>query len=242
MTKFIDIHHHVAYGIDDGARNIECSKQMIDASHEAGICEIISTPHVQPGRKAFDYEKYLGIIDELNQYCIQKDYDIKVIPGAEIMYTDAATRLLNEGYIPTLNQSRFVLVEWKNPVNYDAFVQNIRDLINAGYTPVIAHIERYKNLWFAAKRIQQLKSMFDIRIQVDCEVFLERAPLLAKLFVDKLMKMRLVDYLATDAHNVSDRGVNMKDAYEVVNKKYGSDYAKELTYENQLEILEAELP
>lgn len=235
--KFVDIHQHVAFGIDDGARNFRRAKLMIDASYRAGISTIISTPHVRPGKRAFDTEAYLKIIDKLNQYCSERNYDMRVLPGAEVFYTDATIRLLNEGYIPTLNRSEFVLVEWPVSVSFAALSRDIRDMTNAGYIPVIAHIERYRGLWFAAKRIQQLRSMYDFRIQIDCDALLTRTSIFERMFVNKLLKIRLIDYLATDAHNVDDRGITIKEAYKVVKRRFGRKYARQLTYSNQCELL-----
>lgn len=237
MMKFVDIHQHVAYGIDDGARNIRSARRLIDASYKAGVCIVIATPHVQPGRTAFDSVEYYEIIDKLNRYCRDQKYDMHVLSGAEVMYTDATIRLLDAGYIPTLNNSRYVLVEWKNPISITAFSQNIREMVNAGYIPVIAHVERYRGLWFRARYIQQLRSIYDFRIQMDCDVLVEKCSLLERMFANSLLKLRLVDYLATDAHNVTDRRVNIKEAYSIVKRRFGRKYARELTYINQLEIL-----
>lgn len=235
--KFVDVHQHIAFGIDDGARNIRSAKRMIDASYREGICTIISTPHVRPGKRAFDIGKYLEVVDELNQYCIDQNYDLQILPGAEVLYTDATIRLLDEGYIPTLNQSKFVLIEWRTHISFAAISQDIRDMSNAGYIPVIAHIERYRSLWFITKRVQQLKHAYDFRIQIDCDALLARTSIFERMFVNKLLKMRLVDYLATDAHNVTDRGITIQEAYKVAKRRVGNRYARQLTFRNQCELL-----
>jgi len=241
MIRFVDIHQHVAYGIDDGARNIRSAKRLIDASYKAGVRVVVATPHVQPGVKAFGSDKYFDIIDELNRYCIEQKYEMKVLTGAEVLYTDATIRLLNAGDIPTLCNSRYVLVEWRNPVDIATFIQNIRDMTNAGYIPIIAHIERYRALWFREKFVQQLRSMYECRIQIDCDALVGKTHMFERMFTNKLLKLGLVDYIATDAHNVINRGVLLKEAYAAVKRKYGKRYARNLTYSNQREILGDEL-
>ena len=42
----IDIHCHLLYGVDDGAKTIEESVAMLEAAKEQGISAMILTPHV----------------------------------------------------------------------------------------------------------------------------------------------------------------------------------------------------
>lgn len=46
----IDIHCHLLYGVDDGAKTIEESVAMLEAAKEQGISAMILTPHYRPGR------------------------------------------------------------------------------------------------------------------------------------------------------------------------------------------------
>jgi len=237
MAAFIDIHHHIVYGLDDGPKDLRKACQMIDAAHRDGIKTIFATPHVYPGRKRFDHASYRLRLDELNTYCAERNYDLEILPGAEIYYTDAALRLLTEGEIPTLNNTSFVLLEASTRLKSEDFVRAIRDISNAGFTPVIAHIERYPNLWHKIKVIRQVRSGFDFRIQVDAEVFLDRLPFFEKRFVKALIKYDLIDYVASDAHDTTGRRVNMHRAYRVLCEEYGKKYARSLTGGNQEELL-----
>ena len=53
---------------------------------------------------------------------------------------------LQEGRRPTLAGSRFVLTEFKEDSPAEFIRERTMALLNAGYTPVIAHFERYKAL------------------------------------------------------------------------------------------------
>ena len=48
-SDFTDIHSHVLPGIDDGAKTIDDSIEMIKKFQELGINKIITTPHVMGG-------------------------------------------------------------------------------------------------------------------------------------------------------------------------------------------------
>ncbi len=237
MAAFIDIHHHAVYGLDDGPRDLRKAQQMVDAAYRDGVRIIFATPHMYPGRKKFDHANYRLRLNELNAYCAERNYDLKILPGAEVYYTDAALRLLQEGEIPTLNNTRFVLLEASTRLKSEDFIHAIREISNAGFTPVIAHIERYPNLWHKIKVIRQARSDFDFRIQVDAEVFLDKLPFFEKRFVKALIKYDLIDYVASDAHDTAERRVNMHRVYRVLCEDYGKKYARSLTGGNQEELL-----
>lgn len=54
---FVDIHHHLLYGMDDGPKGIEEMEAMIEAAYSDGIRIIIATPHASPGVHPFDMSK-----------------------------------------------------------------------------------------------------------------------------------------------------------------------------------------
>jgi protein-tyrosine phosphatase len=56
----------------------------------------------------------------------------------------------------------------------------------------------------------------------------------AERMAHDLLANRWVNFLATDAHNTTSRPPKMRDAFELVAKKYGSDYAYLLCVSNPL--------
>ena len=47
MEGFVDIHHHLIYGMDDGAQTWEQTRQMLTSAWKNGIDRIIATPHAE---------------------------------------------------------------------------------------------------------------------------------------------------------------------------------------------------
>ena len=41
----IDIHTHILYGVDDGAKDINDSMGLLDEEREQGVDQVILTPH-----------------------------------------------------------------------------------------------------------------------------------------------------------------------------------------------------
>lgn len=238
MAKYIDMHHHLVYGVDDGPKTLKKSQRMIDAAYRDGVRIIIATSHVYPGRKRFDQALYRARLNELNAYCKACNYDMIILSGAEVYYTDATVRLLGENRVPTMNDGDFILLECSTRRKISEFEHAIREICNAGYIPIVAHIERYPNLWFKLKAIEQLVETFDMRIQVDAEAFLDKLPFWGRRFLKGLVKRDLIDYVASDAHNVTDRRVCMNRVYKVLAAEYGKKYARKLTGGNQRELID----
>ena len=139
-----------------------------------------------------------------------------------------------------MNGTQFVLLESSTRRKIHEFERAVRDVSNAGYIPIIAHIERYPNLWFKVKEISKIAETFDMRIQVDAEAFLDKMPFFGRRFLNSLVKKDLIDYVASDAHDVSARKVRMTGVYKLLSSKYGKKYARKLTGGNQQELIVSE--
>ena len=145
------------------------------------------------------------------------------------------------GEIHSLANSRYVLVEFKYGIHPKDLENAIYNITTSGKIPVIAHIERYECLEKNIKLIEKLIE-HGVKIQVNAESVLK-----PKLFGDKHKKYKqrakyflekdIVDIISSDAHNLDTRKPYMKEAYDVILKKYGEEKAKllfELNAENIL--------
>ena len=114
-----------------------------------------------------------------------------------------------------------------------------------GITPVVAHIERYHTLENDEKKVREL-------INMGCYMQINSSSVLKpRLFGDtyKFMKKRaryfldkdLVHVVASDMHNLENRPPYMKEAYELIAKKYGAGKARELFETNPSNIINDQL-
>jgi protein-tyrosine phosphatase len=228
MSTFVDIHHHIIYGMDDGPSDFQQTQEMLKNARKDGVCEIVATPHVTPGITPFNKQTFLDRINEAKRFCVANGIQMKISPGAEIFYTDKTVDYLDAGRVPTLAGTRFVLVEFSPRTQYEDILNASNTLLRSGYFPVLAHIERYRCLVFHPSRVYDLKRMLDVRLQINCSAVFSKHPMPA-YFCRKLLNDGLVDAIATDAHNTSTRPVCMQRAYDAIEKRYGEDYAESLT-------------
>lgn len=235
----IDIHQHLIYGVDDGPKKWEDTIAMLTAANNQGVARIIATSHVFPGRVHFDYDGYLAKIDSVNKFAEEKGWKIRVVPGAEIYYTSKTLDMLVAQSIPTLVNSRYLLVEFQPEVKSADLFRALRELLNGGYKPILAHVERYLCLADEPELLQQLRS-WGILIQMNASTVLKSKGWLGgKRFIRKLLKDDIVDFVATDAHNTTTRPVCLKEAYQFLEKHYGKEKADRLTWMNQSMLLPA---
>ena len=72
---------------------------------------------------------------------------IELILGNEIYYGYSTLELLEKREIFTMGDSRYILVEFNYGIGYNELYKALQGVINAGYRPILAHIERYYCLY-----------------------------------------------------------------------------------------------
>ena len=167
--------------------------------------------------------------------------DLVIAYGAEIYYTLDVLEKLEKKAIPTLNDSRYALIEFSMHTPYREIHTGLSNILMLGITPVIAHIERYDALENNEKRVREL-------IDMGCYTQINSYHVLKPKFFGekyKFMKKRaryflerdLVHVIASDMHNLDSRPPYMEQAYDIIAKKYGAKKAKELFVENPRKII-----
>ena len=151
--------------------------------------------------------------------------------GQEIYYKDAKS-LLREQKVLTINGTNFVLLEFdfEKPVDMSEVVY---ELNCSGYIPIVSHVERY--FYADVDQVREIKSAGGL-IQVNADSLVGRTRRYFSKFIKKLLKEKLVDFIASDVHY--DRGNLMMKAYSFVSKKYGKDTADSIFKHNAEKILE----
>ena len=71
----IDIHTHILYGVDDGAKDINDSMGLLDEEREQGVDQVILTPHYGP---KFGHPDTEVLREKFEEMCI-RDRRCKVV-------------------------------------------------------------------------------------------------------------------------------------------------------------------
>ena len=221
MTRgFVDIHSHFVYGLDDGARTITEMETMLDAAHADGVVSLFATPHVTPGMKPFDAEKYESHLNQARRYCRDRGYNMQLFSGAEILYTPMLQQYCMEHRLPTLGDSEFVLMEFVPGVKLQELESALTLMKRNGYIPILAHIERY-NCLYRGKTAAKLKERYNVRYQVNANTVLSDQGYFRTRKIRSWFENELVDFIASDAHNVQTRRTKLRKAFSTLKKQYG---------------------
>jgi len=270
---FTDIHSHIVYGIDDGARTLDEAEELVVTDIREGAERIISTSHYYvdaPSDPDIIHERLDelrerlqadGVASPLGNSDADDDHEpsefsqdadsessaeetssrqtIEIIPGNEVLYFDSMVERLDRGEILTLGNSRYVLVEFYPRESYQTYVRAVRSLVYAGYTPIIAHAERFKALHENGLReVRKLGAL----VQVSTEP-LSRKGLSGMLdqeasFIRKALKNQEADFVGTDMHRMSRRPPVARDAEAYIRKHCSPSYAAYLLSRNADMILQ----
>ena len=221
MTRgFVDIHSHFVYGLDDGARTITEMETMLDAAHADGVVSLFATPHVTPGMKPFDTDKYESHLNQARHYCRDRGYNMQLFSGAEILYTPMLQHYCMEHRLPTLGDSEFVLMEFVPGVKLQELESALTLMKRNGYIPILAHIERY-NCLYRGRTAAKLKERYNVRYQVNANTVLSDQGYFRTRKIRSWFENELVDFIASDAHNVQNRRTKLRKAFSTLKKQYG---------------------
>ena len=231
MNRLIDTHCHILPEVDDGAHNIEETRQMLQEAYEDGIRYNIATPHYHPrrGRKSPGYlRRQLKLVRE---EAAQISDELRIYLGTEIYFGQDIPERLREEKVLTMNRTRYVLVEFSPADPFEYICQGIQQIQLKGYEVILAHIERYQCMYKDLGYAEHLNRM-GVKIQVNADSITGNGGWKAKRLARDLLEDRLVFCVGTDAHNPKRRPPRMRKAAEYVEKKCGEDYARRIFFSN----------
>lgn len=215
----IDLHNHLLFGMDDGAKDLEDSLALFNIQIDQGIRKVVLTPHFAPSYDGL--KDFIELRDKnanmLKQALKQGNVDVDIKLGAEILYSVDMMDLDLDKLV--MEDTDYLLIEFSTRGYVGDLKRNIAYLLDRGYLPIFAHIERYS---FLRSDLELMKDLVDMGVmfQVNAESFFDKNQ---KNFIKACMKHNLIHLVATDAHSIKRRPPNLKEAYNVIEKDYGKD-------------------
>lgn len=226
-----DLHSHILYGIDDGARSLEESRRMLLQARKVGYRRIVSTRHYPNNQFRGDGEVF-SISQRLEILKSEADaLGMEVLRGAEVMISPETLREIEAGQVDPLGGSRTVLIEFQIGSIERSGLESVRRIVEAGYVPLIAHVERYR---WKTETLAELKKLGGI-LQMNV-----RAAALGKDQWREWLTSGLIDVLATDAHRAEGRSYELAEEIATLKSLLGEERFKVLTETNPERLLAGE--
>lgn len=234
----IDIHCHILPELDDGAKNMEETLEIVRQLYATGFHTLITTPHVMEGRDFISPTEILAVTEQVQQQVAKAGIPVRILPGAENYIFPDMAKWAGEGKLLTLgNTGKYLLVElpmleipwYTEQVFFNLQVQ--------GITPVLAHPERQRTL------IDDPKKLVDwarkgILLQLDLRSISGKYGSRAQRLAKQMLHSNLVHFIGSDAHGVASSKFAYQKGLENVRGIVGEKRFQELTLTNPQNVLE----
>ncbi len=199
----LDFHNHLMPGVDDGAADIAESRLGIQALVADGITEIITTPHFSASLAQRDaMEPYLERVEaawDSLKALVEAEFPwVGIARGFEVMLDLPHPNLDNP--LLRLAGTSFALVEFPYMNVPPNSTYALRELRQAGWTPIVAHPERYANMESGLAIVEEWRDA-GAYMQVNAGSFLGSYGARAKRLVWTLLEEGNADYLCSDYHS-----------------------------------------
>lgn len=196
----IDTHSHILPGVDDGARTISDSVDIIRELADQGVTDIIATPHYICETNFMSPRKTNGeLLKELKKLLSAAEINVNLYLGNEIYIDNKILDLLKAKLVSPLAGSKYLLIEMPLDEEFPSYLDYFEELIASGYQVVLAHPERYQII---QKDYELIKELHDTGVLFQCNVgsFVGKYGKKAAKTVKKLAKDKLIFMLGSDTH------------------------------------------
>lgn len=207
-----DIHSHLIPAIDDGSKSMEESIAMIKRFIDLGYTRLITTPHIMshrfPNTRAILEEGLSSLQKELDKQALKIEIEV----ASEYYLDETVMELVEKRDILTFGKN-YMLFEMSYVQPLHHLEEMLFEIKVAGYTPVLAHPERYIYMHEDFGKYERLKekgTLFQVNIPSLGGYYSKPVQKVAK----KLADAGMIDFVGSDAHKMAHL-----DALELVRSK-----------------------
>jgi protein-tyrosine phosphatase len=217
----VDLHSHLVPGVDDGTSTVAESLAALSTLYQEGVRTVVTTPHLLLPRLATDaaigreLDRHRRAFGQLAEAASNTRNLPTLALGQEIWAPDAAAvrRIVRRTDVG-LN-GNFLLVEFGFQLQ-GAHTDVVREVVDAGRQIVIAHPERYEYLpghdpVELMTRWQELGALLQVNVGSLNGHYRNSSPG-SDALAWEMVRLRLIDLLATDHHGPRRAGVSPAEA------------------------------
>lgn len=202
LDGFTDIHNHALPGIDDGAKSVNESIELIEGFSEFGVSRFRMTPHIMHNY----YDNTPATISKAESLLRS---ELSKRRMSTILFTSAAEHMIDSNFENILQDDKIMplgdehlLIEMsylQPPINFDeAVVAITRNRL----FPVLAHPERYSFLFSRTRKYGEFKErgiLFQMNMLSLSDYYGKEVSKMAL----KLLEGGMIDFIGSDVHNTN---------------------------------------
>lgn len=240
MRGFVDLHCHWIPGIDDGAPTLEDGLAMLRGLRTIGFDLVMATPHMRPGMFDNSRDDLVAAFERVRPDVEAADGVPEVGLGSEHYFDEIVFNRLIAGEALPYPGGHAVLLEFYE-IGFPAMIEHrFFDLRRRGLVPVIAHPERYRELWRDADALERL-------VDQGAAALLDTAALAGKYgrrprqAAEELLERGLYHAACSDAHRPADID-KVAEGMRWIEKHYDAAEIDFLFREGPRELLAGRVP
>lgn len=215
----VDIHSHLIPHIDDGAKDLDASLEMIRGLMEMGFRKFITTPHIMSDGFPNTPGTILGGLEKLRKGLKDAGMDVEIEAAAEYYLDEIFEEKIETEPLLTFGGDKKYLLFETSYVSRPLSLESVIFKLNTkGYKPVVAHPERYSYFWEDSD-IDGIRKLVDLgaKLQVNLSSLAGNYSRRAAKIAAKLIDEDLVDFVGSDIHRPRQLE-SIRAAWEASNK------------------------
>lgn len=207
FQDFTDYHSHILPGVDDGIGKMEEALGVLKAYSQLGVRKVWLTPHIMedipntPDKLRNRFHKLQEAYEEL----LRNDSTLSPISlnlSAENMIDSLFIKRLEAGeLLPYGDKENELLLETSYVQAPNAFHSILKDVKEAGYTPVLAHPERYQ--YMSNSEYESLRAS-GVKFQLNILSLIGAYGPSAQQRAEYLLSNYYYNYKGTDIHSLQN--------------------------------------
>ena len=211
----IDFHSHIIHGLDDGAKTLKMSLEMLRIAENEGTEYICATPHFITEEFEISRDKYIEKLNRLILATKEENINIKILSGLEVYMHPNLPKLYKEKRIWGINDSEYLLIEL--PMGqFPMYTEDVfYELMLLGVKPILAHPERNLKIMKDHNLIINLINQ-GVLMQINAGSLFGDYGKEVKKTALEFVKRNMIHLLGSDGHNITSRKTRIKEAYDIV--------------------------
>lgn len=239
----IDIHCHLLPNIDDGPDNLSSALELARQAVADGVTHSIITPHIHQGRWDNTQLSISRAITSFRQSLFDSSIPLSIGMAGEVRIGFEILSMVDKDEIPFLGEyegKKVMLLEMPHSHILPGTDKIVSWLLKRDILPMIAHPERNKDVM---RKLDKLAPLIDLGclFQVTAGSVAGQFGSVAQERSKELLEMGVVTVLASDAHHVSRRPVNLSAGRDAAATIIGDKAAAFLVYDVPLSIVSSQI-
>ncbi|WAJ70982.1 tyrosine-protein phosphatase [Catenovulum adriaticum] len=226
----IDIHSHILPNVDDGARSLNESMDMLKMAEQNGVTTQVLTPHIHLGRYDNNQADLAKRFINFNEVVEQSDLNIKLLLACELRISSNIIQLVKQQNLPILGEMegfKLFLLEFPRIELPAGYLNLIQWLLSKQYRPIIVHPERNKTFVRQPEKLQALLKLGCLT-QITASSLTGKFGQSAQQNAQSLLLNNQVSTIASDCHNLKGRQPDLKQGIDKAAELIGQQAALKL--------------